>query len=215
MKILADQMRKTCLCLVLMFAAFALSFADAKDFSFHPLRSKLRYKEDFFHLYNQWLYPDTDSVGRNVYFLELAYALPFDHPIKALTPITNENQYGRYQAILMMKICWLLTQEYINYGYLYMKEHIYFFNDEFLKEYKDGYDIAEFYFDQAGKYWDQAVDYAKKADSFRGYRTGLIAYEDDVRKILDGVTDYYKVVRNLKSRISRNRNDIAKIEASR
>lgn len=208
-------MRKWLVCIILVFAAFCLSFPDAKDFSFRPLRNKLRYKEDFFRLYNQWLYPDQDSIGRNVYFLELAYALPFDHPIKALTPITNENQYAKYQSILMMKICQLLTQEYITYGYQYMKEHIYFFNDEFLKEYKEGYDIAEFYFDQAKKYWDQAVDHAKKAASYKGYRTGLIAYEDDYNKILTGTTDYYKVLNNLKFRISRNRNEIAKLEASK
>ncbi len=184
-------------------------FSDARDFGFRPLRNKIRYKEDYFRLYNQWLYSDLDSVSRNIFFLEAAYAMPYDHPIKALTPITNETQYEKYKNMLMAKICALLTQEYITYGYFYMKEHIYFFNREFFRDYLDGYEIAEKYFRDAKGYWDQARTYARTAADFRGWRTGLISFEDDIHRINSGVLDYDKVITNLFARIERNRRDIS------
>ncbi len=206
---------KTILKLSLLFIFFILStvisYSNPADFGYQPLRDKIRYKEDFFRLYNQWLYSDMDSVSRNIFFLELAYSVPNDHPIRAITYITNEIQYERYKDLLMTHICRLLTQEYINYGYLYMKEHIFFFNKEFKKEYLDGYDIAEFYFTQARKYWDQAIGFAQAADGIKGYRTDLENMEDEVYRMKTGDLNYYKVIDNLFVRINRNRSEIQRL----
>jgi len=183
-------------------------WADSSDFGFKPLRNKIRTKEDYFRLFNQWLYQDMDSISRNIFFLELAYVMPYDHPIKALTPITNEYQYLHYQYLLMMQICQLLTQSYIDYGYMYMKEHIYFFNKEFKTNYLQGYDIAEFYFTKAREYWDQALSNAMMAYETRWYKTDLLYMEDMVYRIRNGDLNYYKVIDNLMYRIARNREEI-------
>lgn len=189
----------------------ATLYGNSKSFGYRPMHEKIHYKEDFFRLYTQWLYSDLDSVSRNIYFLELAYVVPFDHPIKALAPITNETQYELYKSQLMTRICTLLTQEYINYGYFYMKEHIYFFNREFFKDYLDGFDIAEYYFKSARGYWELAIENAQKADSIKGYKTGLLSMEDEVIKIKTGTLNYFKVLDNLNNRIKRNRQEIARI----
>ncbi|MCX7882794.1 MAG: hypothetical protein N2314_06195 [Brevinematales bacterium] len=183
-------------------------WTESSDYGFKPLRNKIRTKEDYFRLFNQWLYQDMDSISRNIFFLELAYVMPYDHPIKALTPITNEMQYLHYQYLLMMQICQLLTQSYIDYGYMYMKEHIYFFNEEFKTNYLQGYEIAEFYFTKAKEYWDQTVTYAMKAYETRWYKTDLLYMEDMVYRIRDGDLNYYKVINNLMFRIARNREEI-------
>lgn len=175
------------------------------------MHQKIYYKEDFYRLYNEWLYPDTDSVSRNIYFLEMAYISPFDHPIRALTPITNDIQYERYKNLLMMHICALLTKGYIDYGYLYMKEHIYFFNAEYKKDYLDGYDISEYYFNHAKNYWDKTLDYAAGADRIKGFKTDFIYIEDELYRIESGNLDYYKVVTNLLDRINANRRLLASI----
>lgn len=184
-------------------------FGYSSDFNFKPLRRKITYKEEFFRLYNQWLYSDLDSISRNIYFLELAYIAPFDHPIRALIPITNEMQYERYKNLLMMHITLMLAQEYINYGYSFMKENIYFFNEEFKKEYLEGYEIAEFYFKSARNYWKEAVKYAYLADSIKGYKTELHYFEDEVWKIKENELDYDKVIDNLLYRIERNRKKLS------
>ncbi|URA10382.1 hypothetical protein [Thermospira aquatica] len=194
--------------LLLSLTVMVTVWAESSDFGFKPLRNKIRTKEDYFRLFNQWLYQDMDSVSRNIFFLELAYVMPYDHPIKALTPITNEMQYLHYQYLLMMQICQLLTQSYIDYGYMYMKEHIYFFNEEFKTNYLQGYDISEFYFTKARQYWDETIQHAKMAYETRFYKTDLLYMEDMVYRIRDGDLNYYKVIDNLMYRIERNRAEI-------
>lgn len=208
-------MKKSVL-LAMFFFSFILTgslSADSSEFGFKPQRQKLQTKEDFLKLYTKWLYPDLDSVSRNVYFLELAFISGYNHPIQALTPITNEVQFNRYKYMLQMHICVLLTQEYINYGYLYMKEHIYFYNQEFKKDYQDGYDIAEFYFKCARKYWDIALEQAESAAEIAGAanKTDLFAMEDEIVKIKTGDLDYYKVLDNLMARINRNRAEMERL----
>ncbi len=183
-------------------------FSDFKDFGYKPLREKIKYKEDFFRLYNVWLYKDLDSISRNIYFLELAYVVSFDHPIRALIPITNEIQYERYKNILMMYITLMLTKEYIDYAYMYVKENIYFYNEEFFKDYLDGYDIAEHYLNCALKYWEEALNFARIADSIKGYRTELHYMEDQLYRIKTNDLNYEKIINNLMSRINKNREKI-------
>ncbi len=197
--------------LLIIFLCFTQSYADLKEFGFKPIHEKIHYKEDFFRLYNEWLYADEDSISRNIYFLEMAYVVPFDHPIKALAPITDEIQYERYKNLLMMHICTLLTKGYIDYGYLYMKEHIYFYNAEYKKDYLDGYDIAEYYFKHARNYWDQAVGFADAADNIKSLKPDLPHMEDELYRIKSGSLDYYKVVNNLFERINKNRQILASI----
>ncbi len=188
-----------------IFLLFSSISGELKDFGFKPLRNKIRYKEEFFRLYNQWLYKDLDSISRNIFFLELAYVVPFDHPIRALVPITNELQYERYKNLIMMHITLMLAQEYINYGYMHMKENIYFFNDEFKKEYLEGYDIAEFYFESARKYWKEAIEFATKTDEIKGFRLALGYMEDELYRIKTSDLNYDKIIDNLLDRINKNR----------
>ena len=200
---------------IFLFSILFLStniFGDIKEFGFKPLRNKIRYKEEFFRLYNQWQYKDLDSISRNIFFLELAYIVPFDHPIRALVPITNEIQYERYKNLIMMHITLMLAQEYINYGYMYVKENIYFFNEEFKKDYIEGYDIAEFYFEAARKYWKEAINFAIRADSIKGYRISLEYIEDELYRIKTMDLNYDKVINNLLTRINKNREKISKRE---
>ncbi len=197
-------MKRILIAFLLLFMVSS-GFADLKDFGFRPMRHKLDTKEDLFRLYTRWLYSDLDSTGRNILYLELAYTLPFDHPIKALTPITNRVQYQRYRHLLMMQISLLLVKAYINYGYLYMKKDLYFFNREFFKDYLDGYDIAEFYFGEARKYWKIAKDLARLADGIKGYRITIPYWEDQLYRIKTKDLDYDEILDRLMYKIKQNR----------
>lgn len=186
-----------------------------QDYGFKPLPQKLRYKEDFYRIYNVWLYADEDSITRNIFYLELAFALPFDHPIKALVPITNQLQYQKYQHLLMMHICLMLTREYITYGNYYMKEKIYFFNEEFFKDYLWGYDHAQLRYEHARGYWKYALEYAQKAYAIKGPRMDMqfwgknFDFEDEMYRINQRILDYSVVIEQRLARIEANRRVIA------
>jgi len=192
----------------------SITFPWLKDYGFKPLREKIRYKEDFIRLYNQWLYSDLDSISRNIFFLELAYCVPFDHPIKALIPITNTLQYEKYKNLIMMHICLLLTQAYIDYAKMYIKENIYFFNEEFKNDYIDGYLIAEKYIKDAHKYWLKTKDYAYNAKSIKEFKMDNDFYiyhlnlEDEAYKILNNLIKYDKVIRLMLEKIEKNKQTI-------
>ncbi len=203
-------MRKILLFLLLMFPIMTV-YAGLDEYGFKPLPRKLRYKEDFFRLYNQWLYADEDSITRNIFYLELAFALPYDDPIKALVPITDPLQYEKYKNLLMMHICTLLTKQYIIYGNYYMKEKIYFFNEEFFDDYMWGFDHAELRFKHARGYWEYAIEYAKKADAIKGHKMDMqfrgqnFDYEDQLYKIKTRKIDYFKVIEQRIAKVEENR----------
>lgn len=183
------------------------------DYGFQPMNTIIHTKEDFFRLYTMNLYADIDSVSRNIFFLELAYTMPWDDT--PLVFITNETQYEKYQFLLMTHICVLLTQEYINFGYLFMKENIYFFNEEFLTDYLDGYEVAEFYFTHAGNWWKEAIQYAQSADSYTGVKMDKnfwghnFDFENEVYQMKTGELDYLEVINDLFERITENRETIS------
>ncbi len=200
--------------LLALFTAANRLAADSDDFSFRPLRHPMRFKEDFFTKYASYLIPDPDYVSRNIFFLELAYTLPWDDPIRALVPVTNQMQYAKYQNLLMMHICLMLTKEYINYGYLYFKEHVYFYNRDYFTNYLQGYEVAEKYFNDARGYWDQTIHFAQMADAYTGWHMNLnfdgihIAFEDEVYRIKTGDLNFYPIIDNLMVRLNRNRDVI-------
>lgn len=202
--------------IVILLGLFALlstnSFADLDDFGFKPLRHKLDTKEELFQLYTRWLYADLDSTSRNILYLELAYTLPFDHPIKAIVPIETKLQHNKYKSLLMMHICVMLTKEYLNYGNLFMKERIYYFNREFFDVYLEGYDKAEFYYKSAKVYWKEAIQHAKVADSIKGvpmnrdfWRGWNFDFEEEVYRIKTGQIFYDEVLAKRFARVKKNR----------
>lgn len=196
--------------LVIVLATALTASAGIEDYGFRPIREPMRYKEDFFTKYAAHLVHNPDYVTRNIFLLECAYAMPWDDPIRALSPVTNEMQYAKYQNLLMMHICIMLTKEYIAFGYLYFKENIYWYNRDYFTNYLTGYDVAEKAFTDARNYWNLAVHFAQMADSYRGWRmndnfNGIhIPFEDEVYRIKTSDLNYYPVIDDLMRRLTRN-----------
>lgn len=201
-----------------LFLLFASSlFAALTDYGFQPMNTIVNSKEDFLELYTATLYADTDTVSRNIYYLELAYTFPYDDT--PLICVTNEVQTEKYEYLLMMHICVLLTQEYINFGYLYMKEEPYFFNEMLFEDYLQGYEVAEYYFNHARNWWVEAIEFAQGADEYVGvdldnnYWGYNFDFEDELYQIKTGDLDYYEVVDDLLERIDENRQTISNFMA--
>lgn len=188
-------------------------FADAKDFKFKAISKRLKYVEDFFQIYNEWLYQDLDNVSRNIYFLELAWVLPFDHPIRAMTPISNETHWQRYKYLVKTHIALLLTKNYLDFGKQFYKDNIYFYSKEYEKELLEGYEIAEAYFKSALGWFEIAKKYARLVSRFDShiYATTLYHMEDEYRKLLNNELYYDVTIKRLLKKIAQNREKLKRL----
>jgi len=204
----------TVLAIFLLVSINTIAKGDSKDFNFKPVDKRLKYVEDFFNLYNEWLYQDTDNISRNIYFLELAWVLPFDHPIRALTPISNEVHWQRYKYLIKMHIAVLLAKNYLDFGKQFYKENIYFYSKEYEKELLDGYEIAESYFKSALGWFKIAKKYANLVSEYDPYLYGTTLYymEDEYKKIMNGEIYYDVVVNRLLNKIKENRNKLKSLK---
>ncbi len=202
--------------LKVLFFSFIVSFVfsllcfSSDEFKFKAISKRLKYVEDFFQIYNEWLYQDIDNVSRNVYFLELAWTLPFDHPIRALTPISNETHWQRYKLLIKMHIALLLAKNYLDFGKQFYKDNIYFYSKEYEKDLLEGYDIAEKYFKFSLNWFEIAKKYAKMVSMYDSYVYGTTLYyiEDEYRKLLNNEIYYDVTVKRLLKKIFQNRNKL-------
>jgi len=171
--------------------------ADADDFGFIPQRRKLKYVEEFYALFTQNHMPATDSTEQNIYFLQVALNSPYKHPIQALCVIRTEAEHEQYKRLLRARIAFLIAQGYLQLGYRYDKEEIYFFNMEYADELVKGFQIAEHYYREAIVYWDEAKRLAAAIYKNRSIRLsgGLIdAIQDEARRIHAGDINYRKTI---------------------
>ncbi|MGL5955255.1 MAG: hypothetical protein ACRC0X_01415, partial [Brevinema sp.] len=106
-------------------------YSQVSQFMLLPVPKRLDTKEDLIKIDSRTLNQNErqDAIARNIYFLELALVMPFDHPIKALVRVTNDSQYQKYQFAVNAHLNQRLADEYVQYGRLFYKENIYFYND--------------------------------------------------------------------------------------
>ncbi|SFB69116.1 hypothetical protein SAMN02745150_00243 [Brevinema andersonii] len=185
-----------------------------------PVPKRLDTKEDLIKIdsVTMNLNEKQDAIARNIYFLELALVMPFDHPIKALIRITNKTQYQKYQHAVNAHLHERLAQEYRRYADLYYKENIYFFNNDYYEKYLDGYDIAEFYFKGALTYRRRAQEEAQKARAIPGELNpnrdqSLIDFDEKIYKLTKNPYDFEEIFEKLLTELEANRKKILELKA--
>ncbi len=57
-------------------------------------------------------------------------------------------------------------RSYLKLGTQFNKRHLYFYNLDFAKELNESFKIAEFYYNKAIPYWQEAKSLAKKASQY-------------------------------------------------
>ncbi len=196
-------------------------YANVSDFMVQAVPKRLNTKEDLLKMDSRTLNQNErqDAIARNIYFLELALAMPFDHPIKALIKVTNEQQYQKYQYAVNAHLNQRLADEYVQYGRLFYKENIYFYNDDFYKEYLDGYEIAEFYFNSALLYRRKAVEEAQKARDIVGELNSnrdqtLIDFDQKIYTITNDPYDFEEIYSKMLDELQQNREKILALQVS-
>ncbi len=185
------------------------------QFVMRPVPRKLDTKEDLVKLDIRTMVKNSkqDILARNIYFLELALVMPFDNPIKALIRITDEEQYQKYKLALTAHINLRLADDYVQYGRLYYKENIYFFNDDYYDEYLDGYDIAEFYFKSALIYRQKAAAYAAEARAIQGmlnpnFDQSFIDLDQQIYYLTDNPNDFERIYARRLDELEANRQKV-------
>lgn len=193
--------------LVLCFFPVVPVQGDADDFGFKPLRRKLRYVEEFYLLYTQNHMASTDSTGRNLMYLKYALQSPFIHPIQALCVIKTREDHRKYRILLRTRINFLLAKGYVQYGYRWDKEEVYYFNQEYAKDLKDSFDIAEAYYKAALKFWEETKRLAALAAADRTRLHGAVieAIADEAQRIHHGLVRYEKTIRFRLREVERKR----------
>lgn len=181
--------------LLICLAALGLA-ADADDFGFVPQRRKLRYVEEFYLLYTQNHMTDTDSIGRNIQYLKYALDAPFIHSIQALAEITTLEQRDQYRKLLIMRITFLLAQEYVRYGWRFDQEEVIFYNRQFRTELLGSFEYARSCYQMALQYWQETLKIARDALRVRLLVRGAVLEDiyNEARRILSGDLDYGKTI---------------------
>lgn len=184
-----------------------------------PVPKRLDTKEDLIKIDSLTLNQNErqNAIARNIYFLELALTMPFDHPIKALVKVINKEQYQKYQYAVNAHLNQRLADEYVQYARLFYKENIYFYNDDFQKEYLDGYDIAEFYFNSALIYRRKATEEAQKARAIKGELNPnrdqtLIDFDQKVYMLTNDPYDFEEIYTRILDELQQNREKILALQ---
>lgn len=196
-----------------------MSYSQVSQWMIQPVPKRLDTKEDLIKLDSRTLNQNErqDAIARNIYFLELALVMPFDHPIKALIRVTDEKLYQKYQHAVTAHLNQRLADEYIQYGRLYYKENIYFYNDDFFKEYLDGFDIAEFYFKSALSYRRKAQEAAQMARNIQGELNpnrdqSLIDFDQKIYMLTDNPYNFEKIYQRMLDEVQQNREKILALQ---
>ncbi|HOJ50881.1 MAG TPA: hypothetical protein PKW55_08735 [Spirochaetota bacterium] len=163
--------------------------SDLEDYTYVPLRRKLKYAEEFYSLFRENFKRGTDNLNANVFWLLHALEYPFAPPQLALAKIETPDQWEKYKTLFRFQVYYLITDTYLRLGERYEKPNILFFNYTFKKEILEGFEIAKVYYNRAKFYWEKAKKLAYDAWELRDI--DLYSIDGETDKWMDRV---YKLV---------------------
>lgn len=152
-----------------------------------------RHVEDFYLLYGKKLYYNENTLRKNIERLKIALECRFRHPSKALVEVETEEEYLKYRKLMHMRINLLIMRSYMRIASRYDKHQIRFYNAEFAEEIKESLDIAEFFYNEARPYWEEARRLAYEASDIR-ITTKLSHMESERFSIVQGELDFERII---------------------
>ena len=141
------------------------------------------YIEQVYRLYESNLLSNQTNYKRNIFWLENSLKLVNAHPSQAIIVTNTWEEYVKYKLLLRFHIYYLLTKEYMGWGWEYDKRDVVFYNAEWAEEIKNSFEIAKSRYDIAKHYWEKTKLYAQeinKIDVHIGWeQIEDLAYEID------------------------------------
>ena len=163
---------------------------------------KILYAEQFYRLYHQHLYNDSDYTMENIVWLEEALKADFCNPLYALARIDNPRQWQHYRYLFKMHVNLLLVKQYLHFGSLYDKRVAYFFNEPWKRQNLESLQVAAALYETAVHYWKQALKWARELDGSPYHLEEVQAWEDEQYRIQTGDLDYGDIIQEQLDRLS-------------
>lgn len=161
--------------------AIILTIASISNIIAKP--QKMIYIEQVYRLYESNLLSNQTNYKRNIFWLENSLKLVNAHPSQAIIVTNTWEEYVKYKLLLRFHIYYLLTKEYMGWGWEYDKRDVVFYNAEWAEEIKNSFEIAKSRYDIAKHYWEKTKLYAQeinKIDIHIGWeQIEDLAYEID------------------------------------
>lgn len=161
--------------------AIILTIASISNIIAKP--QKMIYIEQVYRLYESNLLSNQTNYKRNIFWLENSLKLVNTHPSQAIIVTNTWEEYVKYKLLLRFHIYYLLTKEYMGWGWEYDKRDVVFYNAEWAEEIKNSFEIAKSRYDIAKHYWEKTKLYAQeinKIDVHIGWeQIEDLAYEID------------------------------------
>jgi len=156
------------------------------------------YKEQYYRLFHVHLVQHPDDTMENIYWLEKALKADFANPLYALALIENEIQWEKYRYLFTMHINLKLIEQYLFLGNKWNKRNAYFYNAPWRDQNLESIEIAETCYKTALYYWDEAQEWAQKANErrFRWIDLPLIQFwQDEATRIERGSLNYGRTIK--------------------
>lgn len=194
-----DALRRARFIFLSLLSAFLLLFPTDT-----VLARRLYYAEEFY-LYAMNLYYTNPNLERNILFMQWALDAPFDNPVRSLARIETENDFKRYKMLFKMHANLLIIDSYLQLGRRFDKEHVYFFNLWYAQDLKESFDIAEYYYQVAQNYWQEAKKYGELVELMSG-RIDIDRWEDELYLINTEKLDYELIIDEHLQRLRERKN---------
>ncbi|MBN2546798.1 MAG: hypothetical protein JXB50_13445 [Spirochaetes bacterium] len=125
--------------------------------------TKMIFIEQIYKLYESNLYMDQTDHKRNIFWLENSLKLPNIHPSLALVITKTWEEYVKYKILLRFHIHFLLTKEYVDWGWEYDKRDVVFYNMEWADDLKKSFELAKSRYEAARFYWNETKKWSNLA----------------------------------------------------
>jgi hypothetical protein len=151
--------------------------------------TRMIFIEQIYNLYESNLHDSAANHKRNIFWLENALKLPNIHPSMAIVITNTWEEYVKYKILLRFHIHYLLTKEYVDWGWEYDKRDVVFYNIEWAQDLKKSFEIAKSRYNMAKYYWDETKKWSKLAYS-KKINIGWDQIEDLNYEIENNIYDY-------------------------
>lgn len=139
----------------------------------HAKPTKMIFIEQIYKLYESNLHSPHTNHKRNIVWLENSLKLPNIHPSMAIIITNTWEEYVKYKILLRFHIHFLLTKEYVAWGWEFDKRNVTFYNIEWAEELKKSFEIAKLKYETALHYWHET----KKWSAFAYEKPTHIGWE--------------------------------------
>ncbi|GHV87343.1 hypothetical protein AGMMS50255_6390 [Spirochaetia bacterium] len=157
----------------------------------------VQYKEQYYNLYHLHYIQYPDDTMENIYWLEKATKADFANPLYALALIENEKEWEKYRYLFMMHLNLKLIEQYLYLGNKWNKRNAWFYNAPWKEQNLESLETAETCYRTALYYWQEASEWAAKAQDkrFRFINLEKIQFwEDEAGRMETGSLNYEKTI---------------------